>query len=192
MNATTAPHIMIDLETAGLTPGSAILEIAAVAFHIPSFQPCPRAGYYHVRVDLLDSLARGFRTDSDTAAFHLRQEGLAEDPATLRGLSVHDALTGLLQFIRRTTPSHVWAWGMDFERNMLEAAFKKTGLPFPWHYTASMDARTVWNLAFTKPHPKRPHRALDDCHAQIRDLADAYSTLPLSIDLVGQETTDPA
>jgi hypothetical protein len=175
-------HLMLDIETAGTAPGCAILEIAAVPFTWGDFLPS-MAEAYHVRVDILDSLAPGFTVDPGTAAWHRAQEartGQALRP-TLRGKPVWEAFSHLASHISHHAPAHVWAWGMDFERPILQHAFEKLRIPFPWHYTAGMDARTVWNLAFTKPAPKRPHQALQDCHAQIRDLADAVTTLPLSL-----------
>lgn len=170
---TVAPtvEVMLDIETLGTTPGSAILEIAAATFH-PIDGTIVRE--FETRISLLDSIAQGFSVDPDTAAWHLRRLS-AIDPY---GPSVWQALCRLRLWLDEAGPIPIWAWGMDFERAMLQAAYHRIHAPLPWKYHHGNDARTVWNLAFPGKHrPARDHNALADVRDQIRDLTQARNHL---------------
>jgi hypothetical protein len=166
-------QIMIDIETLGVTPGSAILEIAAATF---TFEDAEGWEWFNVEIDLLSSLAAGLTADAGTAAFHLKN-GFA---GHLRGQALGRAMIALTAWMneRAATLDRVWAWGMDFERKMIEGACRALKMDFPWKYSRSADARTVWNIAFPgKPHAPRKHRAKDDVIDQIIDLRTAVSQL---------------
>lgn len=171
---TEAPpvEVMIDIETLGTTPGSAILEIAAAAFY-----PCGTiAREFETRISLLDSIAQGFTVDPSTAAWHLRRLSAVAP----YGPTVWQSLCRLRLWLDDIGPRPIWAWGMDFERTMLEAAYHRIHSPLPWKYHHGNDARTVWNLAFPGKHrPPRDHNALADVRDQIRDLTQARQSLLL-------------
>ena len=105
---------MLDIETGSLSPGGAILEIAAAEF-------CPASGHilreWSGHIDLLDSIRLGFHVDASTAEFHLRNGY----PATLRGGTVWRILNALDTFLHlHSEDITVWAWGKDFEAKHFE------------------------------------------------------------------------
>jgi hypothetical protein len=164
---------MIDIETLGLTPGAAILEIAAATF---TFEDAEGWEWFNVEIDLLSSLAAGMTVDAETAAFHLKN-GFA---GHLRGQPLGRAMVGLHAWMneRAGALDRVWAWGMDFERTMIEAACAAVEMELPWKFYQGADARTVWDLVFPgKKHAARKHRAKDDVIDQIIDLRTAVSQL---------------
>lgn len=164
---------MIDIETLGVTPGSAILEIAAATF---TFEDAEGWEWFLVEIDLLSSLAAGLTADGETAAFHLKN-GFA---GHLRGQALGRAMIALTAWMneRAATLDRVWAWGMDFERTMIETACAAVEMELPWKFSRGADARTVWNLAFPgKKHAPRKHRAKDDVIDQIIDLRTAVGQL---------------
>lgn len=173
-NPPMKPDLMLDIETLGTRPGCAILEIAASGF-IPG-RPDPVGPRFYAKIDLLDSLAHGLTACGETAAWHLSKRYLG----SLRGESLSGALRRFSAFIARHYPGRpVWAWGMDFERKILEPAVAAVSLPMPWEYRLSCDARSFFTLAFG-PHAKRPprfHRASADVDSAIRDLAAALAAL---------------
>jgi hypothetical protein len=167
-----ASHVMVDIETLGTTPGAAVLEIAAATF---SFDGEKDDKLFTVEIDLLSSLAAGLTVEKETAAWHLSKDY----PGHLRGKPLRAALIELSAWLGAHAPAaSVWAWGMDFERSMLEAAFAAVGLPLPWPYYRGLDARTVWASAYpNEKHGPRKHRAADDVTDQIIDLREAMATL---------------
>ncbi len=163
---------MVDIETVGVRPGSAILELAAAEF-VPDTGEILRE--WSAAIDLLDSAAAGMTIDPETARWHLRHAYAG----TLRGEPLFRVLNALDVFLHITTEEiTVWAWGIDFERSMIEAACEAARLPLPWKYWQSRCARTVWDMAFPKTRRSAPaHRAAEDVRAQISDLAAAIRTL---------------
>lgn len=155
---------MIDIETLGTKPGAAILEICAQTFN-PSTSVLGRP--LTLEIDLLSSIANGFDCDPETAAWHLKRQNTGH----LRGIPINHALVRLREFIAAVPGAEVWAWGMDFERPMLEAACDIAGVTGPlWPFYHGRDARTLWRCVFPceEPTPKL-HRATDDVAIQIRD-----------------------
>jgi exodeoxyribonuclease VIII len=165
-------EFMVDIETGGTEAGSAILEIAAAEFN-------PKTGEilreWSNQVDLLDCIRLGLTFDPGTAEFHLSKKY----DGTLRGAPLQRVLNALDVFLHLGSDDiTVWAWGFDFETNLLKPACKAAGFPLPWKYWQAMDARTAWNLAFPGvKHPPRPHRAAEDVRLQIADLSKAYANL---------------
>jgi DNA polymerase III epsilon subunit-like protein len=116
--------IMIDIETAGLRPGAAIMEIGAATFD--------EHGTIHetffTSIDILDAAGQGLTIERGTAAWH---HSLGTQ--TPRGASLWNALSSFSLWLNDHAPCAVWAWGMDFERPMLEAAYHRIHAVLPWH-----------------------------------------------------------
>jgi len=165
-------NVMIDIETLGTKPGSAVLEIAAATFEQEGGGPLE---WFAVEIDLLSCLACGLTVDTGTAAWHLAQGYTGN----LRGQPLAEAVMRLHVWMRdKAAIATVWAWGMDFERSMIEAACAAVQSALPWHYYQGADARTIWNVAFPGGKAaKRKHRAADDVAAQITDLQVAIKEL---------------
>lgn len=159
---------MIDIETLGIAPGAAVLEIAAAEF-------CPESGTilreWISRIDLLDSIRLGFTVDAETAGFHLRQHYAGD----LRGGTLWRCLNALDVFLHlRTEEITVWAWGKDFEAKHFERMLAVAGMPAMWHYARLHCARDEWIRAFGERRPAgRQHDALADVRAQVADLVAA-------------------
>ena len=157
---------MVDIETMGLLPGSALLEIAAAEFD-PTTGAVLRE--WTERIDLLDSISRGFTVDPETAGFHLRNKY----PGDLRGRPVWRVLTALDAFLHKNSEVvTVWAWGKDFEAKHFEHVLVAMDFPPLWDFRLLHCARDEWVRAYGgdfKP-AKRTHQALLDVRAQIADL----------------------
>jgi oligoribonuclease (3'-5' exoribonuclease) len=162
--------ILFDLETTGLTPGSAILEIAAATFDINTGTIHET---FHTHIDLFDSAACGLTICPDTAKFH----HLLSTPLP-KGPTLWAALSSFSLWVKDQNAPAVWAWGADFDRPILSHALHLIHATLPWQYWETRDARTVWALAFPgQKHPKRTHQALPDVLASIHDLTRAYNHL---------------
>lgn len=166
---------MVDIETAGLAYGSAIIQIAAAEFDAQSGEILRE---WNSPVSLIDCNAHGLGTDPETIEFH-RRHGTCFD----QGIDLFRALNTLYVFLHlHTDEPEVWAWGADFEVFHLRAACEACnyGTEGVWKYWQTRDARTVWKLAFPSTSPeKRPHHAALDVRAQIKDLTAALNHLLL-------------
>jgi hypothetical protein len=156
---------MIDIETLGLAPGSAVLEIAAAEFD-------PETGTiireWDGSIDLLDSIRLGLTVDPETASFHLRKKY----PGSLRGGTLWRILNALETFLHlHSEEVTIWAWGKDFEAKHFEHILGLMGFPPMWDFRKLHCARDKWIEAFGKDKPReRPHTAAQDVQAQIADL----------------------
>jgi hypothetical protein len=163
---------MIDIETGGLAPGAAILQIAAAEFD-------PETGTilreWCAQIDLLDSIRLGLRFDPETAEFHLRNDY----EGSLRGYSLIRTLNALDMFLHAETEDiTVWAWGKDFEAKHFEHVLTLMGFRPLWDFRKLHCARDKWIEAFAKDKPRpRRHAALDDVRQQITDLSQALKHL---------------
>lgn len=164
---------MIDIETLGIAPGAAVLEIAAAEFD-PGTGEILRE--WISKIDLLDSLRLGFTVDAETAAFHLRNHYAGD----LRGGTLWRCLNALDVFLHLESEDiTVWAWGKDFEAKHFERMLAVAGMPALWHYAKLHCARDEWIRAFGERRPAaRTHEALADVRAQVADLVAAMKHEP--------------
>jgi hypothetical protein len=168
----SSTSIILDIETLSRRPHAIITEIGVIAFNRADFviidEIVIRPGFY-------PQIEAGRHLCNETLQFHRKNKTLPmevsdQDPA----LSIRD----LADFIRRHNPKQIWIQGPDFDRPILESFHQDNGAELPWDYWRVSDSRTTWNLAFPGvKHDKRPHSALGDCKATLRDLANSLLTL---------------
>ena len=171
--------IMIDLETLGTTPGSAILSVAAVPFvrDREYSEAEGRADAFYAKISLKDSLRRGFSVDADTLVWWLGQNKAAQDKAFIEGCSLtcDVALQGLSKFFQDHLDAKVWSNGADFDIPLLASYYAALGQPVPWKFKNVRCYRTIvreiWDPQF-KPCTDDlvAHDPVDDCIKQIRTL----------------------
>jgi len=168
-------EVMIDIETLSTTPGGIIHQIGAMTFEARSGR-CDAPLFLQPDID--DCLTCGLTVDQATVDWWAGKGGVSQScPRPLR-----DCLKALTDYIDIHQPRQVWAWGADFDRSMIDGAYKALGLEAPWPYWMTRDARTVHKLAFPTWRPAKgeiSHNALQDCRDQIRRVADAYQKLGL-------------
>lgn len=165
---------ILDLETLDIKPTSIITEIGLIIFRRDDLTVID---HLSITPDFFAQLAAGRTFDPGTIAFHRNNGTLpCTDPATQTNL--HQAAAELAQYFREYKPTRVWIQGTCFDRPIIEDFYRSLSQPLPWHFTASRDARTAWDMAFpTQRHPKRPHKALEDCQATLADLTKALTHL---------------
>jgi len=168
------PHVFLDLETLCKKPSAVFFQIGAVEFNPRTFE-LGRTLDLELSAD--DQVLHGRTVDDGTVEWH------AEHGRTIQmaeGLDMRAGLARFCEWLAEIEPERVWIWGPDFDRPILEHAFASIGLELPWPYHRTMDARTVWNLAFPyEKRPSRPHSAFNDCVAAINDLRRALEKLGL-------------
>jgi exodeoxyribonuclease VIII len=162
-------HFMVDLETFGVRPDAAIVQIGAVRFDpdvVRSSDATIRFNYRR-NVCLASSLLAGATVDEATVSWWRAR------PLALRDLvPIETALRELAAWLDSfPTPTVVWSNGAAFDVPILESAFRASSVPVPWRYSDVRDVRTVVAVArefgFEKPRAETAHDALADAAAQV-------------------------
>jgi exodeoxyribonuclease VIII len=174
---------MIDLETMGTRPDSAMVQVAAVAFQPRSGGRVWEAEAFNQYVDLDSCLAIGMLVERDTVAWWLGQsddarlrlaDGMHDDPTPLATV-----LSCLADWPKERmkvgweSVDGVWAKPTSFDLPILKTAYRRLGANVPWHYRSERDMRTALMLLGEGPPVSTggvAHDALDDCVRQIAQL----------------------
>lgn len=174
----THSHIMVDLETMGTAPGSAIVSLGAVVFD-------PRTGqlgneFYRV-ISLASCQRAGLTFDPDTVMWWLQQSDQARAALMADNEDLPVALGCFRQWWQNQEGRFIWGHGANFDEPLLAAAFRAVHAPAPWDYWNARCTRTIYELAGVKPDRAQGthHNALDDAKAQARAVCDAYVKLGL-------------
>lgn len=166
-------HLMIDIETLGVTPDAVILTIGAQGF-CPYTDRYTDATYYE-RLNLESQDNR--HLDEGTLAWWGKQSADAQEEALGDGnrLDIKDALEKLGKVIWKH--DEIWVNGLSFDIPILEHAFKQCGLSVPFKYWKTSDTRTVYKLVPELGKTGNNHNALADCVNQIDLLQKAFKIL---------------
>ena len=174
-------HIMLDIETLGVHPGSAILTLGAVEFDL--FFPSVSSGHeFYRRVDQADPIMQRFTVNPETKAWWKKQdlkayhEAFIEEPRT----KITVTLEEFCDWFWLIDQGHcLWSHGASFDIPIVEDAMRRLQVVIPWKYSMIRDTRTIYDLAgHNREHLGKPiHHALEDCKVQIKDVRQAYHSL---------------
>ena len=210
-NIWNAQHIMLDIETLGGDAAtSPMLAIAAMKFdpYDVTLKPFdekyfemdhindPIEGIYYDTFNLDDQLKYEKKIDLPTLEWWTNSPEKSAilnrmlKQQTLLNESKIDLMTQLMMFSSWVTATvyqqytYVWAYGNTFDMAFLERAYRVHDIPFPFHYQALMDARTLVQTVemhtmknFPFVQDSRPHHALADVIKQIDYVKQAISLL---------------
>lgn len=174
--------VMIDCETFGLHPQSAICTLGAVQFDPHTVGALGQT--FHESIDLQSSINHGLLMDPDTVLWWLTQK----DEARMRmveklraGSSLSTVLGAFTNYLRRVGDIKdvtLWSCGSrDFE--WLESSYRAVKMSAPWKYR-TMDYRTIRELFGTKadePTAGVSHDALSDAKWQVQYLQNVMARL---------------
>jgi len=139
--------IMLDLETMGSGPDSAIVAIGAVAF-----DPLAKelGGEFYRRVDLNSSMKNGGEVEAGTIIWWLRQSESARAELIGGGTQhIIDALEDLHNWVVSTfnlDTVRVWGNGASFDNVILRRAFERLNTTCPWKFYNDRCYRTLKNM----------------------------------------------
>ncbi len=158
-------HAMIDLETMGTKPDSAIVSIGVVIFD-------PRLNKIGDKLYLeLDWKNQDRVIDPGTKEWW--KGNSKEAKKALHGtLSLEDALEEVAFFL--PSDCKVWGNGATFDISMLENAYDQLDIEVPWKFWNIRDCRTINDLyealrgGFNKATGGTLHNALDDAYYQVQ------------------------
>jgi exodeoxyribonuclease VIII len=159
---------MLDIETMGNGPQSAILSIGAADFDSDRL--------FYCNVDLQSCLDAGLKVDGSTIMWWLAQ---SEEARGALGKDAKPLKEALLDFTKWLSPSdargfylvyegELWAYPASFDLVIVENACRAVGFNQPpWHYRAPRCLRTIAATAGV-PKPKAtPHEACRDAQMQV-------------------------
>ena len=165
-------NIMIDLETMGNTPSSAIIAIGAV-----QFDPIKKklGKEFYTVIDLASAVEYGGVMDPSTVIWWMAQSDEARAAFARKGVTMPEALTGFMKFALSCAVKKdliVWGNGADFDNVILGSALRNAGCEQPWMFYNNRCYRTLKNLKPTIKMKRNGthHNALDDAKDQVLHL----------------------
>lgn len=161
----------LDTETLGTRPGSAVIQLGAVAFNLDTGELGPEF-FREIKP------AAPFTASIETLQWR-EEKGLG--PIPTHGIHPRDAVFHFQDWLRDNfdcpeKERRFWSWGSHMDFPVLEPLLdlRNPGDPNPWEYYQPKDARGFWQLAFGDlRHSDRPHHALEDSKLGARDLVAA-------------------
>ncbi len=184
-------HIMIDLETMGTIPGSAILSCGAVAFD-PFTGEIDTENTFYRNISIDSNLKLGMKIAGDTLEWWLAQNSEALKMLFEDSIVVSEFLSHFTNWWGRRDGIFPWSHGASFDITLLETMFRMakeypggSKLPdFPWKFWDVRDTRTIFHAAW--PLAGKPqgitregthHNALDDAIYQAQCVVEAFKIL---------------
>jgi hypothetical protein len=172
-------HVMIDLETWGTAPGSALRSIGAVTFD-PYGEPHQEKSFY-ANIDRASCEKVGLTVDPETVAWWSRQSREAEDALVREPQALLDVAKAFGTWWRDNGATYVWSNGANFDEVLWRIAAAAVTYSVPWKYWNVRDTRTCWHLARlnpkTIPQAGVAHNALADARHQALCVTRAYAIL---------------
>jgi exodeoxyribonuclease VIII len=169
-------HIMLDLETWGVTPYSTIIMIGACVFDPYAFESDGIIeDRFEVAVDPASSQGL-LRADAEVVLWWMDAERDAARMFWLSKpkLSLYEALDGFTDWLRshsasaQCTDVRVWGNGSDFDNTLLRQAYEVAKRDAPWSFRHNRCFRTLRNLLTLEEvqYPGILHTALTDAENQ--------------------------
>lgn len=170
-------HVMVDLETFGVGPTAAIVQVAAVKFD-PFETKNSNDRFNHI-VNLTSSILNGGTIDNSTVEWWSKQEENAIKNIT-SGLT-HNIIQTLDNFSswmpNEEELGGIWSNGASFDIPILEYHYKKANKKIPWTHKKVFDTRTV-KLLYTSVFGLEllktkvtTHNAIDDALKQAEEIS---------------------
>lgn len=163
---------MLDIESLGTAPGSAILSISAVKFADDG----SLGKEFDVSIYLDSCIEAGLKIDASTIIWWMRQSSEARDILTDDRVrcDIRIALEGFSNWYHKNMKegNKIFAKDPDFDCSLLEEAYRKLRLHCPFNYRSKIAVRT---LSALRPEFEKneeftgtKHNGIDDCKHQIK------------------------
>jgi len=168
---TDETRVMIDIETLGLEPGSAIISIGAV-----EFGPGKIGETFYREISIESCTDHGLGIDGNTLEWWLDQDQEAQQQLP-GGDDFETVLADFCDWMLRAT--EVWANSPKFDCSHLETAFDRFGIEPPWSFDELRDFRTLRELPVAPEieQDSTEHDALADAKYQAHVAATALKRL---------------
>jgi len=170
-----AKHLMVDMETLGVSPRSVVLSLGAVHFD-PMGEGYTDSIYFKINLDDQDTLGR--EIDPNTIEWWGKQDPLIMEEAFDENgrIGLNDALNRFHKFAWGCDA--FWSHGATFDLVILEDIYRQLNRPLPWNYWQLRDTRTLFDLGWDPEMPKdNKHDALQDAIRQSVGVQNIYRKL---------------
>jgi hypothetical protein len=172
-------HLMVDIETLGTRPGSAIVSIGAVVF-----TPAAVVAEWECNVGLKSAMDAGLSVDAMTIWWWMQQSKAAQEATFPPGptTDIKDALVGLKLFALDYHVRDYWSHGATFDLVLLTEAAHVTGAsPMVEDFRRARDTRTLYEITGVNPRTfmgtGTAHNAVDDARAQALAVIESWRIL---------------
>jgi 3'-5' exoribonuclease-like protein len=166
---------MIDLETLGVKPWSAVRSIGAVSFD--PFGPKPKIiDQFYVNLNEQSQLDEGCTTDQSVLEWWDRQPKEVLEAVLVDKQDWRYGLGEFAEWFKHTGAKYVWSQGAAFDFPIMDTQFAFSGIGrVPWSFRTVRDTRTAYHVLGFDPDgfPREEgvhHNALDDAKHQVRAL----------------------
>lgn len=169
-------HVMIDLETWGTSPGSALRSLGAVVFY-PDDAEKPVTQTFYANIEDASCEAFGLVREKGTEDWWEGQNDAAKAALLVDQRPLGDVLLEFAAWWKKEKAQFVWGHGANFDPVLLESAYAAAMLDPPWDFWNVRCCRTVLALANRKPDRRKTdthHNALHDAIAQARSVTAAF------------------
>ena len=160
-------NLMVDLETLGVSSGSAIVQIGLWAFNANAMAESGR------RIKVWPN--KNMKVDFETIQFWMGQPDLVRNMVVVNNedrLTEKEAIWGITQYLQDncTQEFTLWALPSVFDVPLLEAMYDRNNTSYPWAHWRVKCARTLFDAhgisKAARVQPEVAHDALFDAKAQ--------------------------
>lgn len=179
-------NLMIDTETLGNAPDSAVIQLAACKFEpfaggkiTSTFSSYIKAIDGSVNIETIlwwmqQPYSKDIASKIDKIG-HSSEKSISNFVSWFNDTATRQRIPYALQEVSDNTP--VWAHGSDFDLPIVRNMAAKHGVKLPWKYSMVRDTRTLYAIK-GKPTIAREgihHDALDDCIYQAKCVQEVLS-----------------
>ena len=169
-------HVMLDMETLGVRPGSVIRSIGAVVFN-------PKTGElgdeFYANVTQASCEKVGLTCDASTLIWWEQQSDAAKAALEVDQRPLMDVLFDFHNWWASAKGEFIWSHGASFDEVLLGCAYRANKVEPPWKFWNVRCCRTVLalgNRTVGKDRTGTHHNALDDAKSQAKAVAAALRT----------------
>jgi hypothetical protein len=171
-------HVMLDLETWGTRPGSALRSIGAVSFTLGSDIS---GGFFYRNIDRRSCEDVGLSFEPATVEWWSKQAPEAQEALLIDPQPLSAVVDEFQSWWRAHGAQWVWCQGGNFDEPLWSDACRACGRSAPWKYWNARCTRTIYHLAGFDPRTLARegthHNALDDALFQVRCVQESYRRL---------------
>lgn len=171
-------HVMLDLETWGTRPGSALRSIGAVLFDLDMKNV---DGTFYRNINKDSCVINGLTVDPDTVAWWGRQSPAASAALEKDQKLLIEVVREFHDWFREVRGRYIWCQGGNFDEPLWTAAARAVDQAIPWKFWDVRCTRTIYAIADfdqrSVPRAGTAHNALDDAAHQARCVQLAWAKL---------------
>lgn len=170
---------MIDLETWGTLPGSALRSIGAVTFS--PYGAVHSEKSFYSNIDRASCELVGLKIDPGTESWWRDQSLEAQNRLIENCSELRDVVHDFAKWWQDIGGTYVWSNGANFDEVLWRVAAGCVDHGTPWKYWNVRDTRTCWHLARVNPRSIKfdgvQHDAIADARHQAKCVTNAYAAL---------------